>query len=463
MTGEVEWQNSVAVLPFADLSPQKDQEYFCDGLAETLINALSNIKDLRVVARSSAFAFKGKDMDIREVGKKLNVNTVLEGSIQKADKRVRITAQLINVADGYHIWSDRYDRELEDIFAIQDEIGLAIVENLKGKLLVREKEKLLKRHTDSPEAYSLYLKGLYFWNKRTAEGMKKGMESFQQAIENDPTYALAYSGLADSYSLLGFWCFLPPKDSFPKAKALAEKALEIDETLAEAHTSLAWIRFVYNWDWPSAESAFRKAVKLNPGYAMAHHWYGAYMSAMGRHDEGLKEMKRAQELDPLSLMINTNIGLIYYFQRHYDKAIEQSKKTIEMDRTFSQAHYQMAKAYGMKGMYKEAIAAARKAYDLGLPWGAAVLGWAYALSGNKDKAKELLHELEEVSRKRYVPLTNFSWLYLGSGNSDRFFEVYEKAYEARDPALPFFKASPECDAVRSDPRFTKLLKKMNLE
>ncbi len=463
MTGEVEWQNSIAVLPFADLSPQKDQEYFCDGLAETLINALSNIKDLRVVARSSAFAFKGKDMDIREVGKKLNVNTVLEGSIQKADKRVRITAQLINVADGYHIWSDRYDRELEDIFAIQDEIGLAIVENLKGKLLVREKEKLLKRHTDSPEAYSLYLKGLYFWNKRTAEGMKKGMECFQQAIESDPTYALAYSGLADSYGILGFWCFLPPKDSFPKAKALAEKALEIDGTLAEAHASLAWAKLIYDWDWDSAEDGFRKAIKLNPGYAMAHHWYGAYMSAMGRHDRALKEMKRAQELDPLSLMINTNIGLVFYNQRHYDKAIEQFKKTIEMDQTFTQAHYMMAKAYGMKGMYEEAIAAARKAYDLGLPWGAAVLGWAYALSGKKEKAEELLHELDELSRKKYIPKVSISWIHLGFGDFDRVFEFFEKAYEERETALPWFKASPECDAVRSDPRFTELLKKMNLE
>ncbi len=463
MTGEMEWQNSIAVLPFADLSPQKDQDYFCCGLAETLINALSNIKDLRVVARTSAFSFKGKDVDIREVGKKLNVNTILEGSIQKADKRVRITAQLINVEDGYHIWSDRYDRELDDIFAIQDEIGLAIVENLKGKLLVKEKEKLLKRHTDNPEAFSLYLKGLYFWNKRTAEGMKKGMEYFQQAIESDPTYALAYSGLADSYSILGFWCFLPPKDSFPKAKVLVEKALEIDENLAEAHASLAWVQFSYDWDWASAESEFKKAIKLNPGYAMARHWFGAYLSAMGRHDEALKEMKRAHELDPLSLMINNNIGLIYYHQRLFDKAIEQTQKTIEMDQTFSQAHYQIAKAYGMKEMYKEAIAAGRKASDLGLPWGFAVLGWAYALSGDRDKAEELMQELEEVSKKRYVPLSSFSWTYLGLGDKDRFFELYDKACEERDPALPWFKVSPECDVVRSDPRFTELLKKMNME
>jgi len=462
MTGEMEWQNSIAVLPFADLSPQKDQEYFCFGLAETLINALSNIKDLRVVARTSAFSFKGKDVDIREIGKKLNVNTILEGSIQKADKRIRITAQLINVADGYHIWSDRYDRELDDIFAIQDEIGLAIVENLKGKLLVREKGKLLKRHTDNLEAYTLYLKGLYFWNKRTAEGMRKGMECFQQAIETDPIYALAYSGLADSYGLLGFWCFLPPKDSFPKAKALAEKALEIDENLAEAHASLAWVKFSYDWDWASAESEFKKAIKLNPGYATAHNWFGCYLTAMGRYDEAHKEMKRAHELDPLSLMINNNIGLIYYHQRHYEKTIEQTKKTIEMDQTFSQAHYQIARAYYMKGMYKEAIAAGQKAYELGLPWGSIVLGWACVLSGKKDKTEELLHELEEVSKKRYVPLSSFGWLYLGLGNLDRFFELYEKAYEERDPTLPWFKVMPECDVVRSDPRFTELLKKMNM-
>ena len=463
MTGEVAWQNSVAVLPFTDLSPQKNQEYFCDGMAETLINSLSNIKELRIVARSSAFSFRGKDMDIREIGKKLNVNTVLEGSVQKADKRIRITAQLVNVEDGYHIWSDRYDRELDDIFAVQDEIGLAIVENLKGKLLIKEKEKLLKRHTDSPEAFSLYLKGLYFWNKRTAEGMKKGMESFQQAIENDPTYALAYCGLADSYSILGFWCFLPPKDSFPKAKVLAEKALGIDETLAEAHASLAWVKFVYDWHWPSAEDEFRKAIKLNPGYAMAHHWYGVYLTAMGRHDEALKKIKRACELDPLSLMINTNIGLVYYHQRHYDKAIKQFKRTIDMDQTFSQAHYLMARVYSMKEMYEDAIAAGRNAHDLGLPWGSAVLGWTYGMLGRKDKTKELLHELEEISRKKYIPKVSFSWFYFGLEDLDRAFELYEEACEEREPSLPWIKVSPEFDAFSSNPRFTKLLKKMNLD
>jgi len=269
--------------------------------------------------------------------------------------------------------------------------------------------------------------------------------------------------LADSYGILGFWCFLPPKDSFPKAKALAEKALEIDEKLAEAHASLAWVQFTYDWDWASAESEFKKAIKLNPGYAMAHNWFGGYLTAMGRHDEALKEIERAQELDPLSLMINNNRGMVYYHQRSYDQAIEQGQRTIEMDQTFSQAHYQTARAYYMKGMYKEAIAAAQKAYELGLPWGSIALGWAYVLSGKKDKAEELLHELEEVSKKRYVPLSSFGWLYLGLGNLDRFFELYEKAYEERDPTLPWFEVMPECDVIRSDPRFTELLKKMNME
>jgi adenylate cyclase len=432
-------------------------------LAETLINALSNIKGLRVVARTSAFSFKGKDLDIREIGKKLSVNTILEGSVQKADNQVRITAQLINVADGYHIWSDRYDRELKDIFAVQDEIGLAIVENLKGKLLRKEREKLLKRHTDNPDAYSLYLKGLYFWNKRTAEAMQKGMECFQHAIETDPAYALAYIGLADSYGILGFWAFLSPEDSFPKAKALAEKALKIDETLGEAHASLAWVRFVYDWDWASAENEFKKAIKLNPGYAMAHHWYGTYLTAMGRHDKALKEMKRAHEHDPLSLIINTNIGVVYLHQRYYDKAIEQTKKTIEMDQTFSQAHYQIAKAHGMKEMYEETIAAARKAHSLGLPWGTSVLGWAYGLSGKKEKTKELLHELEELSKKRYVSLASIIGLYLGLGDLDRAFEIFEKAYETREPHMPFLNVTPEWDPLHSDPRFRELLKKMNLE
>jgi serine/threonine protein kinase/tetratricopeptide (TPR) repeat protein len=460
---EIEWKNSIAVLPFADMSPQRDQEYFCDGLAETLINALTSIKDLRVVARTSAFSFKGKDQDVREIGKKLNVNAVLEGSVQKADNRIRITAQLINVEDGYHIWSERYDRELFDVFAIQDEIGLAIVEQLRGKLLREEKEKLLKRHTDNAEAYNLYLKGLYFWNKRTGEGMKKGMAYFQQAVDSDPIYALAYCGLADSYSLLGFWCFLSPKDTFLKAKALAEKALEIDNTLAEAHASLAFINFSYDWDWSAAENGFEKSIKLNPGYATAHHWYGVYLTAMGRHEEAFKEMRRAQELDPLSLMINLNVGMILFNQRQYDKAIEQYRKTLEMDQRFSQTHYQLAKVYGMKDMYKDATDEALKAHNLGLPWASAVLGWVYGIAGERDEAEKLLQEMEELLKKQYISSMSLYGIYLGLGDLDKSIEWLEKAYNGRDPAMPFLKVSPEFDVIRSDPRYKALLKKIGFE
>lgn len=456
---------SIAVLPFKDMSPQKDQDYFCDGMAESLINALTNIKDLQVVARTSAFSFKGKEQDVREIGEKLNVNTVLEGSVQKADNWIRITAQLINVEDGYHLWSERFDRELDDVFAIQDEISLAVVDKLKVKLLREEKARLVKRHTENLEAYNLYLKGLYFWNKRTGEGMAIGMKYFQQAIKNDPAYALAYTGLADSFNLMGFYCFLPPKDAFLEARTLAKKALEIDDTLAEAHGSRAFNNFIYERDWPAAESGFKRAIELNPGYAMVRSWYAIFLMAMGRHDEALREIRQAQRLDPLTIIINANVGAIFLYQRHYDKAIEQLQKTLEMDPNFVLAHYNLGKAYVMKGMYEEAIEAFQKTRELGLIWGTGFLGYVYALSGEKEKAKDLLHELEELSKKRYVSPASEAFIYHGLREMDKTFEWYEKAYEELDPAMLFYKVCPAVDSLglSADPRYIALLKKMGLD
>lgn len=457
-----EWKNSIAVLPFVDLSPQEDQEYFCDGMAEELINSLTKIEDLRVVARTSAFAFKGEKTDIREIGQKLNVKTVLEGSVRKAENRLRILAQLINVEDGFHIWSDKFDRDMDDVFAIQDEISMAIVDNLKGKLLGEEKAKLVKRHTVDVEAYKLYLKGLYFWNKRSKEGMEKGMKHFKQAIELDPSYALAYCGLADSFALLSFWTFFAPKDGFPKAKALAEKALEIDGTLAEAHVSLAWTIFCYDWDWAEVEKEYRMAIRLNPGLANAHHWYSIFLSAMERHEEALFEIKKALDLDPLSLMINTNVGLLYLHMRHYDKAVEVLKKTMEMDPNFGQAHYTLAKTYWAMEKYAEAVSASLIAKKQGILWADGIQGCAFALSGQKDKARVLLQELEILSKTRFVPPTALVAIYAGLGEIDKAFEWMDKGFEERESGVPFYKVTPEWDLFRSDPRFEKLLKKLNL-
>ncbi|UCH84438.1 MAG: hypothetical protein JSW50_01745, partial [Candidatus Latescibacterota bacterium] len=289
---------SIAVLQFRDMSAQKDQEYLCEGVAEDIINALTHVEGLQVAARTSAFSFRGKDIDIREIGRKLNVQTLLEGSIQKAGNRLRITAQLIKVSDGYHIWSERYNRELEDVFAIQDEISLAIVDKLKVKLLGEERTKLVKRGTVNQDAYILYLKGRYFWNRRYEGGLQKAIEHFQQAIEKDPGFALAYSGLADGFGVLATYGFHPPKDAFTRAKKATEMALKIDGSLAEAVASQAYTRMFFDWDWPAAERGYKRAIDLNPNYETAHYWYGILLSIMGRVEESIQEMERARELEP---------------------------------------------------------------------------------------------------------------------------------------------------------------------
>jgi TolB-like protein/predicted Ser/Thr protein kinase len=362
-------QPSIAVLPFVNLSADKEQEYFCDGMAEEIINALTHVEDLRVVARTSAFSFRGKEIDIREIGRKLNVETLLEGSVRKAGSRVRITAQLINVTDGYHLWSERYDRDIgalccpEDIFAIQDDISLTIVDKLKVKLLKGEKTKLVKRHTEDLDAYNLYLKGRYFWNRRTEESLKKSIDCFNQAIEKDPGYALAYAGLADSYVTLQDYSSLSPKVTLPKAKQAAYKALEIDGTLAEARNSLAQVLF-REWDWQGAEKEHKRAIELNPNYASAHHWYALVLAYAARFDEAIAEMKRAWELDPLSLIINRNLGLVLCYAHRYDKAIKQLQKTLEMDPSFSLAHASLGLVYLRKAMYQEALTELQKESDI---------------------------------------------------------------------------------------------------
>jgi len=457
---------SIAVLPFTNLSADKEQEYFCDGMAEEIINALTHVEDLRVVARTSAFAFKYKREDIREIGRKLKVETLLEGSVRKAGNRLRISAQLINVADGYHLWSERYDRDMEDVFAIQDEISLAIVDKLKLKLLGGEKAKLVKRHTEDLGAYNLYLKGRYFWNKRTEQGYQKALEYSQQAIERDPTYALAYAGIADCYDLLGWYDYLPPEEAFPRAKAAAEKALEMDETLAEANASLGWISANYDWDWLAAESKYKRAIELNPSYATVHQWYAEYLSYMGRHDESIAEAKRAQELDPLSIIINNDLGQVLYYARQYDRAIEQLQKALELDPDFIIAHFFLAFLYAQKAMYGEAIAEVQKAMNLsggGDLLMVAQLGTIYSSSGRRDEAKKVLDELYELSKQRYVSPFYIALIYVGLRQKNQAFEWLEKAYEERDHWLETLKVHPMLDSVRSDPRFTALLKKMGLE
>lgn len=427
---EARWKKSIAVLPFRNMSADPEQEYFCEGMSEEIINALTHIEDLRVVARTSAFVFKDKREDIREIGRKLNVETLLEGSVRKADNRLRITSQLINVADGYHLWSERYDREMEDVFAIQDEISHAIAKALRIKLVDKEKTLLAKRYTEDLEAYNLYLKGRFFWNKRTEDGMKKSIEYYEQAIEKDPLYALAYTGLADTYNTLGDWDFLPSKEAFLKAKAAATRALEIDNFLAEAHNALAWVKHKYDWDWSEAE----------------------------------KEFKRAQELDPLSLIINAIGGFVFFYARQYDKAIEQCQKTLEIDTNFYPAHQYLGWTYVQKGMFEEAIMEFQKAISLSggsKLWG--YLGHAYAMSGRKSEAKEVINDLKELSKHRYVSPYEIALIYNALGEKEQAFEWLERAYKERSHSITKIKVDPRLNTLRLDPRFTDLLKKMGLD
>jgi len=352
---EEEDKPSIAVLPFRDMSSQRDQEYFCEGIAEELINALVKLRGLRVAARTSAFQFKGRESNVKEIGEELNVRTVLEGSIRKAGNRLRITAQLVNVEDGFHIWSEKYDRELDDIFAIQDDISLAIVDKLSVKLFGEEKSALVKRHTVDQEAHNLYLTGLYFWNRRHEGGMKRAMECFRQAIDKDPGYALAHVGVADTYNITGMFGYLPPKEAFPKAIAAAKRALEIDDTLGEAHASLGFARTFYEWDWSAAENEFIRAIELSPNYATAHSWYGLYLSATGRNDEGINEAEKARDLDPLSLIINATVGLLYYFASRYEESIANQKKALELDPDFLIANGWIVMAYAENGMCDRAV------------------------------------------------------------------------------------------------------------
>jgi serine/threonine protein kinase/Flp pilus assembly protein TadD len=456
---------SIAVLPFRDMSPQKDQDYFCEGMAEELINALTKIEGLHVAARTSAFQFKGKDLNVRKIGEDLGVKTVLEGSVRKAGDRLRITAQLINISDGYHLWSEKYDRDMEDIFAIQDEISLSIVDSLKLKLLKKEKAQLIKRYTEDQEAYSLYLKGRYFWNRRYEGGLQKGIEYFQKAIEKDASLAPAYAGIADCYCVMGIYNWIPPKEAYPKAKAATLKALEIDNTLSEAHASLGWIKMFYDWDWAAAEKAFQRAIELNPNYATAHEWYAMFLAPMARFDEAISELKKAQELDPLSLIIQAMGGYVYSFAGLSDKAIESCHKTIEMDPNFMLTYFYLGNAYIWNSKWKEAISAFQKLAALSGegPLALGFLGFSYGMDGQKAEAQKILDRLNRQSEDKDAFPFFKSLVHIGLGDKARALDWLEKAFDEKESMIACIKVWPPFDTLRQESRFDALLKKLRLE
>jgi len=456
---------SIAVLPFVDDSPEKSHGYLCEGIPNTLINALNNLQNLRIPARTSAFSFVGKGLDIREIGQKLNVDNVLEGSIQVVGNNLRVAASLVKVKDGYQLWNATYDRKLEDVFAIQDEIAQAIVGALKVKLLGQQEERLVKRYTDNMEAYRLYLEGLYYWNKRTGKDLNKAIELFNQAIGKDSNYALAYVGLSDSYSLLSQYSDARPKDAYPRAKAAAIKALEINETLAEAHNSLAYVYERYDWNWKAAEAEFKRALALNPNYATGHFWYGELLAIFGRFEESIREMKRALELDPVSLIINASLGWTYLTAGQPERALQQLLKTLELDPNFAYTHQILSGTYMAMNKFTEAIDERRKAKELSGNAASAIagLGIGYAEVGKLEEAKKILEELETKSQKEYVSPYWIGVLYGSLGDLDKAFELMEKACEDRSENMAFIKISWTFSPFRSDPRYKALLKKMGLE
>jgi serine/threonine-protein kinase len=458
---------SIAVLPFTDMSSDKDQEYFGEGIAEELINALAHLQGLRVVARTSAFALKGMNLDIRDIGRKLDVKAVLEGSIRKSGDRLRVTAQLINVEDGFHLWSERYDREMADIFAIQDDITSAIVDSLKVTLKLGEKTALRKRSTEDPEAYSLYLKGLYFYARPSPESYGKALDSFQAAIAKDPGFALAYAGMADLFGGLGVLNLAPPAEMFPKAKAALQKALSLDQDLAEAHAVAANVAFWYEWDWEAAGRSFDRVLSLNPGDAMSHGQRGLFYLNRRKFDESIREIKKALELDPLMPLYYAWSICAHWSAGRFDEALQEFAKALDIDPNSGLAYFHAGMAYSLKGLLDEALETLGKGQKLVVfpGWIETTLGLTYLKKGNHEKAEQILEET--IKKREKIKNTSAACIALLAGELgklDLAFEFLDKAYEERDSVMVFINTYAEMlsPAISADPRFKTVLERMRL-
>lgn len=454
---------SIAILPFVNVSADPDNEYFCDGLAEELINTLMKLDKLYVAARTSTFAFKGRESDVRHIGQNLNVQTVLEGSVRKSGDRLRITAQLINVADGYQVWSERYDRELADIFEIQDDITLAIVDALKVKLLTDEKAVLRKRYTDNVEAYQLYLKGR-LWNRRTADGFKSAIGYFQKAIELDDGYAIAYAGLADYYTVLAFYEGLPPSVAGAKAKDLATRALELDNTIGETHSSYGVTLGAFDWKWDDARRSYRRAMELNPYYMPAYQYLAMNLLIQNRPDEALENARRCIEIDPLLPVINANLAWFYYLSRKYHEAEEQARLTIDIEPNHFTAHWVLGLTCAIQEKYTDAIASLQNAVTISSnrPFVVGDLGRVLAHAGQADEAREILAKLEAASAENYVSPVNRAKIHFGLGEFDEVFDWLDKGFEGRSVRMPYFMIDPQYEQIGSDERFQSMKEKMGI-
>ncbi|MEP7037023.1 MAG: tetratricopeptide repeat protein, partial [Acidobacteriota bacterium] len=454
---------SIAVMPFVNESGSADTEYLSDGMTETLIGSLSQLSQLNVKSRSSVFRYKGVNTDARQIAKELNVQAILNGRVVERGGNLSLYVELVDVAADKVIWSQTYNRSMTNLVALQTEIARDVSNNLQTKLSGADERNLAKSYTENAEAYQLYLKGNYHWNKHTLEDLQKGIEYFNQAIKKDPNYALAYTGLSASYGVLGV-NYLPPHEAFPKAKAYAAKALEIDDTLSEAHTSMAADNLFYDWDWAEAEKHLQRARTLSPNDASVSDIYSAYWDVIGQPGKALAESKLGQELEPLSLLMNVNLGLDFYYTRQYDEAIAQCEKTVNLEPRYYNAYLYLGQAYEQKKMYKEAIATYQKGMSQSErnPKLLASLGYAYALNGERDKAKQTLGELREISKRQYVSPYLFAVVYLGLGDKDQTFAQLDKAFQDRSFFLIWLKVEPLFDSLRDDPRFQDLLRRIGL-
>jgi TolB-like protein/Tfp pilus assembly protein PilF len=462
LNGSPDRIQSLLVLPLENLSGDPEQEYFADGLTEALITSLAKIGALRVLSRTTAMHYKSVRRPLPEIARELGVDAVAEGTVLRAGERVRISVQLVHAPTDTHLWAESYDRDLRDVLALQSEVAQAVARQIQVKLTPLEQARFAQVHPVDLEAYEAYLKGRYYWNRRTGKELPKAAQCFQRAIEKDPSYAAAHAGLADSLSSLGTWSFVSPNEGCGKAKGAALRAVELDPGLGEAHVSLAWITAWYDYDFATAEGQFERAIELNPRYATGHYWFGFFLAYLGRYEEGYTELRRAIRLDPLSAVIHWGLGFVYWCWRRYDKAVEELQRTIELDPNFAPAHAFLGWVYSLESLHELAITSLRTAVQLsqGSQW-LGSLGRVYAAAGRPEDAREILQQLNQLSKQRYVTPYVLGQTYAALGEIDEAFRWLETGYQERTAWMVVLKIDPHLDLLRSDPRFEDLLRRMN--